>query len=204
MKKSEITPTYIIACVAILIAVYIIGICIQKIRLGQAQAEESRMLAKAIEDNKASGNSYEAQLNSLSVQNIRNRPQNNVANDRMGAFGSTGNSRMSGGRRNNQGGGSRQSGFGQMGFGGRGGFNQPGGLDDSAAFGNMGAFGDPAAFGNMGAFGDPAAFGDMGQFGDPAAMDDMGSTGGPAMGNNQPGFDDQGTVDQQGNDEIVY
>ncbi len=202
MKKSEIKPTFVIICIAILIAAYGISICIQEIMLYKTQSAEVKILSKQIQENKSSSANNESQEN-LYAQNRRNRQRNITTNN-------TGRSNpMGGGFGNNQNGfGNGQRGLGNSGFPGQGGFRNPttsGGqtpLDatsaavDPIAFGSFG--GDPAAFGGFNAFGgNPAAFSGFGNFGgDP-------TTAGP-FGVDTTALDEIGAVDQQVNQEDIY
>lgn len=200
MKKSEITPTFVIICIAILIAAVGTGISINAIKVGRAQSAKSKILAQQIQQNKTADNGN-MQQPYLYSQTTRNRQQEYAANTNniMDTYGSSRNSGMNSGRRNSQGRSQRQGGFGsRMGTGGRGGFNQQAGFGDPTAFG-----GDMGGFrGGMSGF-DPAAFGDMGGFDDSAAQDNMDTYGYPE-GDIQAYPEDQGAVDQQLIDDPVF
>jgi hypothetical protein len=216
MKKSEITPTFVIICVAILIAAYGIGFCIYEIRLSKAEAAESKVLSKEIQDNK-SANTDTEQVEDFYAQYTRNRQQNN----RIDSFNSPRAQRAGRTGRTGRGGRGMQNipaqdetqvqvnpddfndtsqeefAGGPGGFGGGpGGFGGgPGGFG-----GGPGGFpGGPGGFrGGPGGFGGgPGGFaGDPGGF-DPAASDDVGAP------DNVGTFDDPGALFQQSNEEQV-
>ena len=194
MKKSQISPTFILFCIVVLVAVYGIAVCLQKIKISRAQAAESKMLTKLIQEYKESMPDTEQQTNTYvqarqnitdTMQGRNSRPDGSMNNNRTSMFSSNGR-----GNRNTDG-----TGRGGMmgGFGGRGRGGQADAANPMAGLGPMGGFG--GGF-DATAFGDPAAFGGMGGFG--GVFD-------PTADYSPDNSDDPGVVDQQvADEEIIY
>ena len=88
MKRTDITPTFFIVCIAILIISYGIGFCIKEINLSRAEELQTKAINKQILINKelvASMNTRETSLPSRSIRDSSsaNLRENNTNNRRF-------------------------------------------------------------------------------------------------------------------------
>lgn len=195
MKKSKKnTPTLVIIYITILIAAYGISRSIYEIRASRAQAAESKILSKKIQDDRATSNAELQELNvTVRTTRQRNSGTNTLNSTRTGRMGRGMQQNMTGQNTNRTSIGRR--GMGQNpananGNGTTGGFSDFVGQDafygSGPGFGGMG-FGGPG-FGNYGMDGnvDLSQYDDSGAYYDPAAVEDPGA------------------YVEQGNEEIIY
>jgi type II secretory pathway pseudopilin PulG len=199
MKKSENKTTFVIICIAILIAVYGISFSIYQIRVSRAQAAEAKILKKMQDDralaranseqeiyvpvrtNRQRNNptdSFASARNARTNQGIQNMPSQNRTRGFTGRRISAQNNNDSADTGEDSSTYDAQDAF----YGTDQGFAGPG-------FGGPG-FGGPGGFGN---FGGPGGYPDFGQFDDTGAFDDQGAV-------EEPGA----FVQQDNSDEVNY
>ena len=73
MKKSTISPTFVMICIVSLVAAYGIGFCVNEIKANAAKKAQNKQLSMDIKQIKASNSAYETQQKGLNyLTNNRN------------------------------------------------------------------------------------------------------------------------------------